>query len=101
MINIYLKKENNHINYIKISGHANYLDFGKDIVCASVSSIAITTVNAIIMNDKYSIKYKESDGLLEIDIVKNNEFNDILINNMINMFEQLEKQYKKNIKLIR
>jgi len=101
MINIYLKKENNHINYIKISGHANYLDFGKDIVCASVSSIAITTVNAIIMNDKYSIKYKESDGLLEIDIVKYNEFNDILINNMINMFEQLEKQYKKNIKLIR
>ena len=101
MINIYLKKENNHINYIKISGHANYLDFGKDIVCASVSSIAITTVNAIIMNDKYSIKYKESDGLLEIYIVKYNEFNDILINNMINMFEQLEKQYKKNIKLIR
>lgn len=101
MIDIYLKKENNHINYIKISGHANYLDFGKDIVCASVSSIAITTVNAIIMNDKYSIKYKESDGLLEIDIVKYNEFNDILINNMINMFEQLEKQYKKNIKLIR
>ena len=101
MIKVTFKEKDNHINYIKISGHANYGDFGYDIVCASVSSIAITSVNAIIMYDRDSIKYQEADGLLEIEIIKFNNFNDILINNMINMFEQLEKQYKKNIKLIR
>ena len=37
---------------IVISGHANYEDYGKDIVCASISSIAITTVNAIVEFDK-------------------------------------------------
>ena len=36
-------------DYIEVKGHANYDDFGKDIVCASVSSIVITTVNAIVM----------------------------------------------------
>ena len=35
-------------NKIEIKGHANYDDYGKDIVCASVSSIVITTINAII-----------------------------------------------------
>ena len=29
---------------ITIKGHANYDDKGKDIVCASVSSIVITTL---------------------------------------------------------
>ena len=44
MIKVDLTKE----NVITISGHANYDDKGKDIVCASVSSIVITTINAII-----------------------------------------------------
>ena len=33
---------------IEISGHAKYAAHGKDIVCAAVSSITITTVNAIL-----------------------------------------------------
>lgn len=99
MIKISYKEENNHIKYIKISGHANYADNGYDIVCASVSSIAITTVNAIIMNDEDSINYKEADGLLEINILKYSNFNDILMTNMIDLLQELEKQYKKNIKI--
>ena len=35
-------KEN---NMIMISGHANHNEYGKDIVCASVSSIIYTTLN--------------------------------------------------------
>ena len=41
-------KETDCIDKIEIKGHANYSLHGSDIVCASVSSIAITTVNAII-----------------------------------------------------
>ena len=40
-------KETDCIDKIEIKGHANYSLHGSDIVCASVSSIAITTVNAI------------------------------------------------------
>lgn len=99
MINISYKKNDNHINYVKISGHADYADEGFDIVCASVSSISITTLNAIIRYDEESIYYHEEDGLLEIGIVKYSEFIDILMENMISMFEELEKQYKDYIKI--
>ena len=40
-------KDKKHIDMIRIHGHAMYADFGKDIVCSSVSSIIITTVNGI------------------------------------------------------
>ena len=99
MINISFKKKDNHINYVKIKGHANYADEGFDIVCASVSSIAITTINAIVRIDLESIVYRDDDGLLEIGIVKIDDIVDILIENMISMLEELEKQYKDYIKI--
>lgn len=48
MIKIKVKKDEEIIREISINGHALYDDYGKDIVCASVSSIVITTVNAIL-----------------------------------------------------
>ena len=42
---------------IVINGHAMFDDYGKDIVCASVSSIAITTINAIVEFDNTSIDH--------------------------------------------
>ena len=39
------------------------------------------------------------DGLLEIGIVKDNDIVDLLIINMISMFEELEEQYKDYIKI--
>lgn len=99
MVTISFKNKDNFINYVKISGHANYAEEGFDIVCASVSSIAITTINAIIKIDSNSIKYSEEDGLLEIEILKNDKTINILIDNMISMLTELEKQYKKYIKI--
>lgn len=99
MITINIKNKDNFVNYIKISGHANYAEEGFDIVCASVSSISITTINAIIKIDSNSIKYSEEDGLLEVEILKNDKTINLLIDNMISMFKSLEKQYKKYIKI--
>ena len=52
MIKVKVLKENNFYKEITITGHANYDTYGKDIVCSSVSSIVITTVNAIISLNK-------------------------------------------------
>ena len=86
------------INSIEIKGHANYDELGKDIVCASVSSIAITTVNALLKLDK-DITYKEDQGYLLITINSHDEVVDKLIDNMISLLMELEKQYKNNIKI--
>lgn len=96
MIKVVLKYSSNCIDSIDISGHANFSDFGKDIVCASVSSIVITSVNAIIRLDSESISYDMSNGIF-ISILKHNKVTDVLIDNMVSLLKDLEKQYKKNI----
>ncbi len=88
-------------NKIEIKGHANYDDYGKDIVCASVSSIIITTINAIIEFDPESIYYEDLNNRILIEKLKDDDITNKLINNMIELLEELEKSYKDNIKIIR
>ena len=87
-------------NKIEIKGHANYDDYGKDIVCASVSSIVITTINAIIEFDPESIYYEDLNNRILIEKLKDDDITNKLINNMIELLEELEKSYKDNIKII-
>ncbi len=99
MITIDIKKKDDVVNFIRISGHAEYADEGYDIVCASVSCIAITTVNALISINEDCLVYTESDGLLEIGILKHDEVIDKLVNNMITLLTKLSEDYKENIKI--
>lgn len=94
-------KETDKINNVEISGHSGYSSAGSDIVCASVSSICITTVNGIINIDSNAISYKESDGYLYISIKKHSDTIDKLIDNMINLLEELRKDYKNYIEIRR
>ena len=94
MIKINISKDE-----ITIKGHSGYSEVGSDIVCASVSSICITTVNALLSIDEDCVKYIEEDGYLNIKINKHSEVIDKLINNMINLFKELESQYKKYIEI--
>ena len=87
-------------NSITISGHANYDVYGKDIVCAAVSATVITTVNGILSIDESSIEVIENNKV-EIKILKENEIVNKLINNMINLLTELQKDYKDNIDIRR
>lgn len=84
---------------IKISGHANYDEFGKDIVCASVSSIVTTVVNCIMNIDKNSITYLDDGNRIIITKINSNDVVDKLLNTMIELLKDLENQYNKNIKI--
>ena len=91
----------NDLKHLKIQGHAKYAEYGKDIVCAAVSSIITTSINACLTLSSDSIKYTEKEGLVEINVLKDDETTIKLINNMINMLTELAKQYKKNITIIK
>ena len=96
MIKVSLKYVDDLIESVDISGHAGFDLYGKDIVCSSVSSIVITTVNAIVRLEPDSVDYKNSDGIF-ISVLNHNKVTDTLILNMVSLLEELEKQYKKNI----
>ena len=99
MINIVVTNKENKIKKINILGHALYDDFGKDIVCSGVSSVVITSVNAIMSFDKNYISYESKKDNFEIIINENNQIVDNLINNMINMLKDIENDYPENVKI--
>ena len=94
MIKVEVTKDN-----ISIHGHAMYDDYGKDIVCAAVSSTVITSIESIASIDKDSIDVKESTDKLIIMINKHDTITDKLIKTMINLLKEIEKKYPKNIKI--
>ena len=99
MIKVSITKKDNKISKITMTGHAEHDEYGKDIVCAAASSIAITSVNAILKLNEKAITVSEDDGL-EIIVNSHDEVTSILISNMIDLLKELQEQYKENIKII-
>ena len=98
MIKINVEKENNIIKSVEVKGHADYTDFGKDIVCSAVSSIVTTTINDILTLDRDAIKYITKDGNITITNLDNDIANKLL-NTMLNTLSDLANDYPKNIKI--
>ena len=98
MIKVRISKNNNIIESIKCHGHAGYADYGKDIVCASFSTMIITTINAILEFDENAISYTDTNNLDIINIKKDNITNGLL-NNLVNMIYELKENYDKNINI--
>ena len=84
---------------ITISGHANFDNYGKDIVCASVSSIVITSVNDMFIVDNNAVVYTDNGKEMIIKIIKDNELLKKLFNNLISLLKNLAEDYPNNIKL--
>ncbi len=98
MIIIKYQKQKNEIKKITISGHANYDDLGKDIVCAAVSSIVFTTINILLKLEK-NIQYKKEKNKINIKVIQNDKELDLIIKNLIETLQELKQQYPKNLKI--
>ncbi len=97
MIRITLIQKENELEQIKLKGHAMYDDYGKDIVCAGVSSILTTTVNAILKFSKEAITFEDQNDEFVLTINQKDEITKKLIANMVELFYELEDSYPKNI----
>ena len=95
MIKVEVTKKN-----ISILGHANFDDYGKDIVCAAVSSVVMTSIEAIASFDINAVDVINKDDKLEININKFDNITNKLISNMLNCLKEIAKKYPNNIKII-
>lgn len=98
MIQIKVNRQDDLIESVSINGHAGYDEYGKDIVCAAVSSIVITSINAMLRYDSTSVCYEEDDGQVELVILKHDVVVDLLLANMIDLLKELRETYGKYIK---
>lgn len=99
MIQVKVCYRNNKLFSITTSGHAMYDEYGKDIVCSAVSSSVITTINGILKIDSSSILVEQRENTIIVKVEKQNDVVIKLLENMLEMLEELEKQYPKNIRL--
>jgi hypothetical protein len=99
MLRIKIIKEHNNIKKITFKGHANYSEYGTDIVCASASATMLCTVNAILSINSRSIEVIQTNDKQIINVLSNDEITIKLLNNMLKCLESLEEQYPKNIEI--
>ena len=99
MIKVKLNNDGNYIKEITITGHADYDIYGKDIVCASVSATVLTTVNGIMAIDDSIILVSFLKDKVNINVKRNDNVSQILLNNMISCLKEIEKEYPKNMKI--
>lgn len=98
MIKVNIVKSNGIIESISAKGHAMYDDYGKDIVCASFSTMMIVTINSIIDIDKDAISYTNNNNLEIVNIKKDNITNSLL-STLVSMIYELRDNYDKNINI--
>lgn len=88
-------------NSVIISGHANFDNYGKDIVCAAVSSIVTASVNDMHIVNPNALNYVDDGDTIRIEIVKDDDLVYKLLNNLKELLINLSEDYPKNIKIER
>lgn len=103
MIKIVINEKNKLVKSLIISGHANCGEYGKDIVCAGVSSIVVGGLNALTMlEDKNKIKALINEGYVEIQVDdEKSTIIQLILKVMIIQLESIEESYPKFIKIKR
>ena len=107
MTTIKIERKNDNIISVECSNHTGFAEYGKDIVCAGVSSITQTAVLGIkeLTNCKHSFVIDEKNGFLKLEIIDIEENSadfknaQVILNTMLLGIKNLQEQYPKYIKL--
>lgn len=106
MTNVVFLKNGDDLVGFSLCGHTGYAEYGKDIVCASLSSIAQNTVIGLtqVLGLKCVVERNDKKGILKLRLPKNIMAKDlaqakVLLETMFLSISQLEKGYPSNIKM--
>lgn len=103
MVQVVFTKTHQHFSGLKVSGHAYSDEPGKDLVCAAVSTLAQTLVNAVVkigvLDDK-SVHCVVKSGLLEIKLKPKDlsDVIDIVFETILIGIEGIENTYPQYVK---
>lgn len=71
MIRVNIKKEKKFITGFNVSGHAEYDEYGKDIVCSAVTILTFNTIDTFtdILNMSDKLKINISDNEISLNLL--------------------------------
>jgi len=102
-VSIY-KNAENLITGFSLSGHADYSEYGSDIVCAAVSALVINTINSVeqFTSDRFRLEQDENKGFIEFHVISTMSNNtNLLLSSLVLGLHGIEEEYtNKYIRLI-
>ena len=99
MIKITATRNNGKIVNLTVKGHADSAPYGKDLVCAAVSSILVGGCNALKEPNCFAIKLDEGDASVT-EISHANEHDYEVLEVMLVQFKSVEETSSKFLKVI-
>ena len=78
-------------------GHAGYADYGKDIVCASISCLVINTINSLdeLVHEKMEITTEEEQGYIDCRFESLSDEGKLLMDSLILGLQNIVSNYGK------
>ena len=89
------------IKGFELRGHANYDEFGYDIVCASATTNSIGVINSLEELQNVGFEVQEArEGFIAAFIKDDDiEKSQLLLNHLKRTLEEFSREYPKNIKI--
>ena len=106
MITVTIRKDqSDRIQAFEMSGHADFAEHGKDLVCAGASAVSFGAVNAIIALTGITPEILQGDngGYLKVFLPEASEKDDdiqLIVQAMIVSLQTIEVDYGQHIKII-
>ena len=97
MIKVLVKQNNNQIVNLSITGHADSGEYGKDLVCAGVSTVGIGAMNMLAKKGFLA----KGLGTIEINEVVNHtdEVCQVVLETLVVTLETMVESYGRFIKI--
>lgn len=100
MIKVVYSNNKEHYTYLSVNGHAESDDYGKDLICASVSSIMFGLMNALDQTNE-DVEIKELNNHIEINNHSNSDLIDNYFELVLIQLKTIEESYGEFIKVER
>ena len=100
MIKVIITTHNQQIIDIQVSGHANSAEYGRDLVCAGVSSVCVGIANALVQRgflDIGTIEVKE--GFVHVKVNQYDEVIQVVLETFETLLKTIEESYPKYMKI--
>lgn len=96
-INLLINKKDEIVGF-EIEGHANYDEYGKDLVCSAVTILAYSCVNSL---DKYAddVNFLDNEIIMTVSISSPNRDTDVIFDYFKTGIETLLGNYSSYVKL--
>ena len=96
MIKVQIKRNNKYITQIKIKGHAQFGEYGKDLVCAGVSAVATGICNTLA---KKGFLEEKKCAIILKNVYENDEIMQVILETLVISLESFTEDYHQYIKI--